>query len=153
MAVVSPLMSGLALSSGLGLVYLTAVHTSSPLAFSRKVFQRAFFARLMALRRSRRAALVALVLFGRSARVAVPSSFLSSEISSVYQRLEGRRSFGQGEVDNIVTLRVRPAAGGLLGVVDREPVGLHHVLPGGVVALVAVCHSTPCYERSCRRLL
>ena len=69
-AVVSPLMGGLALSSGLGL------------AFFRKVFQQASFARLMALRRSHRAALVALVLFDRPARLALPSSFLSSEISS-----------------------------------------------------------------------
>jgi len=59
MAVSPPLIRGLALSSGLGLVYLTAVHTSSSLAFSRKPFQQAFFAVLMALRRSRRAALVA----------------------------------------------------------------------------------------------
>jgi len=56
---VSSADQGLALSSGLGLVYLTAVHTSSPLAFSRKLFQQAFFAVLVALRKSRRAALVA----------------------------------------------------------------------------------------------
>jgi len=74
------------------LVYLTTVHTSSPLEFPRKVFQQAFFARLMALRRSRRAALVALVLFGLSARLALPSSFLSSEISSAHQRLERRQT-------------------------------------------------------------
>jgi len=35
-----------------------------------------------------------------------------------------------------VTLCVRPAAGGLLGVVDREPVGLDRVLQEGVVAFV-----------------
>jgi len=64
-----------------GLVYLTAAHTPSlRLAFSRKLLQQAFFARLVALRRSRRAALVALVLFDRSARLALLGCFLSSEI-------------------------------------------------------------------------
>jgi len=91
-AVEPPLMSGLALSSGRGFVYLTAVHTSSPLAFSRKLFQQAFLARLIALRRSRRAALVASVLFSLWARFALPNCFLSSEISSVYQRLEHRQT-------------------------------------------------------------
>jgi len=86
-AVDSPL-SGLALSSGRGLVHLTAVHTSAPLASSRKLFQHAIFAYRMALRRSRRVPLLALHLLSRWARLALPSAFLSSDISSVHQRLD-----------------------------------------------------------------
>ena len=88
MAVRSPLIRGLALSSGRGVVYLAAVHTSSLVAFSKKLFQQAFFARLMARRSSRRAALVAPVRWLRSLRLAFPSSFLSSAISSFHQRLD-----------------------------------------------------------------
>ena len=91
-AVEPPLMSGLALSPGRRFVHLTAVHTSSLLAFSRKLLQQAFLARLIALRRSRRAALVASVLFSLWARLALPSCFLNSEISSVHQRLERRQT-------------------------------------------------------------
>ena len=40
---------------------------------------------------------------------------------------------GQGEVDNRETSCVRPAAGRLLGVVDRDPVGLVHFLPEGAL--------------------
>jgi len=63
-AMESPLMSGLVLSSGRGLVYLTAVHTSALLASSRKLFQQAFFDCRMALR-TRLEALVAGDLLAR----------------------------------------------------------------------------------------
>ena len=88
MAVVSPLMSGLALSSGLGLVYLTAVQTSSPLAFSRKLFQQFFLAPLMALWRSRRATLVVSCLRSQLVRSALPLAFRSSAISSFHHLLD-----------------------------------------------------------------
>jgi len=45
-------MSGLALSSGWGLVYLTAVHTFAPLVSTKKLFQYALFACRVTLRRS-----------------------------------------------------------------------------------------------------
>jgi len=48
-------MSRLWLSSGRGAVYLTAVQTSAPVAFSTKLFQHALMALRMALGRFRRA--------------------------------------------------------------------------------------------------